>query len=116
MCLSAVGADPALILRLKELELELQQQLNRALEIEAEKAVKLRQLELEEGNARQPVQETSSVLRVLLFEHLTVRAFESIKALLCSSAVLSAPNFALLFKLDVDASATDAGAGRQFGN
>ncbi|KAL6483993.1 hypothetical protein MHYP_G00088660 [Metynnis hypsauchen] len=60
--LSAVGADPALILRLKELELELQQQLNRALEIETEKAVKLRQLELEAGNARQPVQEVYSAL------------------------------------------------------
>ncbi|XP_036419555.1 uncharacterized protein LOC118803140 isoform X2 [Colossoma macropomum] len=51
--LPAVGTDPALILRLKELEL--QRQLNRALEIEAERAVKLRQLELEAGNAGQPV-------------------------------------------------------------
>ncbi|KAL6483996.1 hypothetical protein MHYP_G00088690 [Metynnis hypsauchen] len=62
--LSAVGTDPALILRLKELELELQRQLNHAWEIETEKAVKLRQLELEEGNARQPVQEVYSALPI----------------------------------------------------
>ncbi len=37
-------------------------------------------------------------------------AFESVKSLLCSTPVLSAPNFSTLFKLEVDASATGAGA------
>lgn len=38
------------------------------------------------------------------------RAFETAKALLCCSPVLSAPNFAKAFKLEVDASAVGAGA------
>ncbi len=38
------------------------------------------------------------------------QAFESVKSLLCSTPVLSAPNFSTLFKLEVDASATGAGA------
>uniref|UniRef100_A0A669CBL6 Gypsy retrotransposon integrase-like protein 1 n=1 Tax=Oreochromis niloticus TaxID=8128 RepID=A0A669CBL6_ORENI len=37
-------------------------------------------------------------------------AFESVKALLCSAPVLAAPNFDSPFKLEVDASATAAGA------
>lgn len=37
-------------------------------------------------------------------------AFESVKALLCSAPVLAAPDFALPFKLEVDASAVVAGA------
>lgn len=37
-------------------------------------------------------------------------AFESIKALLCSSPVLRAPNFEVPFKLEVDASAVGAGS------
>ena len=37
-------------------------------------------------------------------------AFQNAKALLCSSPVLAAPNFDLPFKLEVDASATGAGA------
>lgn len=37
-------------------------------------------------------------------------AFEAIKHLLCSSPVLSAPNFSVPFKLEVDASAVGAGA------
>lgn len=38
------------------------------------------------------------------------RAFESAKALLCSTPVLAAPNFTKPFKLEVDASCTGAGA------
>ncbi len=38
------------------------------------------------------------------------QAFESVKSLLCSTPVLSAPNFSTSFKLEVDASATGAGA------
>ena len=38
------------------------------------------------------------------------RAFEAAKSLLCSAPVLSAPNFALPFKIEVDASASGAGA------
>lgn len=37
-------------------------------------------------------------------------AFESVKSLLCSTPVLSVPNFLMSLKLDVDASATGAGA------
>lgn len=37
-------------------------------------------------------------------------AFESVKTLLCITPVLSAPNFSVPFKLEVDASATGAGA------
>lgn len=37
-------------------------------------------------------------------------AFEAFKSLLCSTPVLSAPNFSTPFKLDVDASATGTGA------
>lgn len=37
-------------------------------------------------------------------------AFESAKSLLCSTPVLAAPNFSRPFKLEVDASATGAGA------
>lgn len=37
-------------------------------------------------------------------------AFESVKALLCSAPVLAAPDFALPFQLEVDASALGAGA------
>lgn len=38
------------------------------------------------------------------------KSFESLKALLCCSPVLSAPNFSVPFKLEVDASAVGAGA------
>lgn len=38
------------------------------------------------------------------------RAFSAAKSLLCSAPVLAAPNFSLPFKLEVDASATGAGA------
>lgn len=37
-------------------------------------------------------------------------AFKSVKTLLCSAPVLAAPNFVSPFKLEVDASATAAGA------
>lgn len=37
-------------------------------------------------------------------------AFSAAKSLLCSACVLTAPNFSLPFKLEVDASATGAGA------
>lgn len=38
------------------------------------------------------------------------RAFESVKLLLCSTPVLSAPNFLTPFKLDMDAITTSAGS------
>lgn len=38
------------------------------------------------------------------------RAFSAAKSLLCSAPVLAAPNFSLPFKLEVDVSATEAGA------
>ena len=57
-----------------------------------------------------PLTALTSIARPFVWSSECQSAFESVKALLCSAPVLSAPNFAIPFKLEVDASGTGAGA------
>lgn len=57
-----------------------------------------------------PLTDLLSPAREFVWSDESQYAFEIIKHLLCSSPVLSAPNFSAPFKLEVDASAVGAGA------
>lgn len=57
-----------------------------------------------------PLTDLLSPSKSFVWSSESQQAFESVKALLCSAPVLSAPNFSLSFKLEVDASAYGAGA------
>nr|XP_046272302.1 uncharacterized protein LOC124073826 [Scatophagus argus] len=57
-----------------------------------------------------PLTDLLSPTKDLLWDTNCELAFQSVKAFLSSSPVLSAPNFAVPFKLEVDASGTGAGA------
>lgn len=59
-----------------------------------------------------PLTDLLSTSRKLVWTSECISAFNAAKDLLCSFPVLSAPNFGSPFKLQVDASATGAGAGR----
>uniref|UniRef100_A0A669BX09 Gypsy retrotransposon integrase-like protein 1 n=1 Tax=Oreochromis niloticus TaxID=8128 RepID=A0A669BX09_ORENI len=57
-----------------------------------------------------PLTDLISPVKHIVWTPVCQTAFESAKALLCSSPVLTAPNFTCPFKLEVDASASGAGA------
>ncbi|KAF3706921.1 Retrovirus-related Pol polyprotein from transposon opus Protease [Channa argus] len=57
-----------------------------------------------------PLTSLTSVTRPFVWFSSCENAFHSVKALLCSTPVLAAPNFAYPFKLEVDASANGTGA------
>lgn len=57
-----------------------------------------------------PLTDLLSTSRMFVWTLECTRAFNAAKDLLCTSPVLSAPNFAFPFQLQVDASATGAGA------
>ena len=47
---------------------------------------------------------------MLMWDFRCERAFQAVKAVLCNSPVLAAPNFAVLIKLEVDVSGAGVGA------
>lgn len=57
-----------------------------------------------------PLTSLLSPSRAFVWSPECQHSFDSVKALLCSTPVLAAPDFALPFKLEVDASAVGAGA------
>ncbi len=62
------------------------------------------------SSVAKPLTDLLSPSRQFVWSVESQSAFEAIKQLLCSSPLLSAPNFSLHFKLEVDASAVGAGA------
>lgn len=57
-----------------------------------------------------PLTNLLSQSRDFVWSDLCQTAFDSVKSLLCSTPVLKAPNFSVPFKIEVDASASGAGA------
>lgn len=57
-----------------------------------------------------PLTSLLSPSKPFIWSEVCQQAFDSAKALLCNTPVLAAPNFALPFKLEVDASSVGAGA------
>lgn len=57
-----------------------------------------------------PLTDLTSPSKPFIWSESCQQAFESLKGLLCCTPVLSAPNFSLPFKLEIDASAVGAGA------
>ena len=57
-----------------------------------------------------PFTSLTSVKKTFVWSLARQNAFESCKALLCSTPVLAAPDFTRLLKLEVDSSASGAGA------
>ncbi len=57
-----------------------------------------------------PLTDLLSIARVFVWTPACEQAFRAAKDLLCNAPILSAPDFGHLFKLEVDASATGAGA------
>ena len=57
-----------------------------------------------------PLTALTSPSKPFVWSHECQRSFESLKGILCCTPVLSAPDFSLPFKLEVDASAVGAGA------
>lgn len=57
-----------------------------------------------------PLTDLFSSARKLVWDSKCNQAFQAVKAVLCNSPVLAAPNLAVPFKLEVDASGTGASA------
>ncbi len=57
-----------------------------------------------------PLTDLLSIARVFVWTPACEQAFRAAKDLLCNAPILSAPDFGHPFKLEVDASATGAGA------